>query len=43
MRHKLAHHYYDSALGSVAATVADDLPVLEAAIVRMQARVDDAS
>jgi uncharacterized protein with HEPN domain len=43
MRHKLAHHYYDSALGIVAATVADDLPVLEAAIVRMQARVDDAS
>ena len=42
MRHKLAHHYYDSALGIVAATVADDLPVLEAAIVRIQARADDA-
>jgi uncharacterized protein with HEPN domain len=42
MRHRLAHHDYDNALGIVAATVADDLPVLEAAIVRMQARADDA-
>jgi uncharacterized protein with HEPN domain len=34
LRHKLAHQYFDRALGIVAATVADDLPVLEAAIVR---------
>lgn len=39
MRHKLAHHYYDSALGVVAATVSDDLPVLEAAIERLRVRI----
>lgn len=38
MRRKLAHHYYDAAAGILAATVADDLPVLEAAARRMLAR-----
>ena len=38
MRHKLAHHYYDAALGMLAATVDDDLPVLEAAVRRLQGR-----
>jgi uncharacterized protein with HEPN domain len=36
MRHKLAHHYYDSASGIIAATVSDDLPVLAAAIGRLR-------
>lgn len=43
MRHKLAHHYYDSAVGIVAATVSDDLPVLVAAIERLRARIGGAS
>ncbi len=38
MRHKLAHHYYDAAVGILAATIADDLPALEAAVRRMQVR-----
>jgi len=37
MRHKLAHHYY-AAVGILAATIADDLPALEAAVRRMQVR-----
>ncbi len=39
MRHKLAHHYYDAAVGVLAATVSDDLPALEAAVGRMLERV----
>jgi uncharacterized protein with HEPN domain len=35
MRHKLAHHYFDTAHGIVAGTVEEDLPVLEAAVVRL--------
>jgi hypothetical protein len=38
MRHKLVHHYDDSALGH-AATVSDDLPVLEAAVGRLRVRI----
>jgi uncharacterized protein with HEPN domain len=41
MRHKLAHHYYDSALGIIAATVSDDLPVLAAAIGRLREQLTD--
>lgn len=40
MRHKLVHHhYYDAALGIMAATVSDDLPVLEAAVGRLRVRL----
>jgi uncharacterized protein with HEPN domain len=39
MRHKLVHHYYDAALGIMAATVSDDLPVLEAAVGRLRVRI----
>lgn len=35
MRHKLAHHYFDTAHGIVAATVEEDVPVLRAAVERM--------
>ncbi len=42
MRHKLAHHYYDSALGIIAATVSDDLPVLVAAIGRLREHLSGA-
>jgi uncharacterized protein with HEPN domain len=38
MRHKLAHHYFDTAHGIVAGTVREDLPVLEAAVLRMIGR-----
>jgi len=36
MRHKLAHHYYDTALGILEATVRTDVPELAAAIERMK-------
>jgi len=39
MRHKLAHHYYDSALGIVAATAEEDVPILRAAVKRMLRRL----
>ena len=39
MRHKLAHHYYDSALGIVAATAEEDVPKLRAAVTRMLKRL----
>ena len=42
MRHKLAHHDDDSAVGIVAATVSDDLPVLEAAVERLRVRITGA-
>jgi uncharacterized protein with HEPN domain len=35
MRHKLAHHYFDTAHGIVAGTVEEDLPVLESAVARL--------
>lgn len=38
MRHKLTHHYFDTVVTIVAATVEDDLPVLEAAVERMLKR-----
>lgn len=43
MRHKLAHHYYDSAVGIIAATVHDDLPELERAVGRLRSRLDEPS
>jgi uncharacterized protein with HEPN domain len=43
MRHKLAHHYYDSPIGIIAATVHDDLPELERAVVRLRSRLDEES
>jgi uncharacterized protein with HEPN domain len=36
MRHKLAHHYYDTALGILEATVRNDLPELASAVARMK-------
>lgn len=36
MRHKLAHHYYDSAIGIIEATVHEDLPELEQAVRRLR-------
>ncbi|HEV2361963.1 MAG TPA: HepT-like ribonuclease domain-containing protein [Acidimicrobiales bacterium] len=38
MRDRLAHRYFDTSHAIVSASVADDLPVLEAAILRLQAR-----
>lgn len=38
MRHKLAHHYYDAAVGILDATVTDDLPELANAVERMRER-----
>ena len=35
MRHKLAHHCFDTADGIIEATVDDDLPVLAAAVERL--------
>jgi uncharacterized protein with HEPN domain len=35
MRHKLAHHYFDTAGGIIEATVEDDLPVIAAAVERL--------
>lgn len=39
MRHKLAHHYFDTVLAIVDGTVEHDLPVLEAAAARMSRRL----
>ena len=39
MRHKLAHHYYDAAIGILATTINEDLPELAAAIDRLTRRV----
>jgi uncharacterized protein with HEPN domain len=41
MRHKLAHHYYDTAGGIIEATVEDDLPVLAAAVERLLASAEE--
>jgi uncharacterized protein with HEPN domain len=40
MRDWLAHHYFDTARTRVEATIAEDLPPLEAAVQRLQARQD---
>lgn len=39
MRNWLAHHYFDTSLSVVEATISEDLPPLEAAIPRPQARL----
>ncbi len=40
MRHKLAHHYYDTAIGILATTIDEDLAELEAAVERLTRRVE---
>jgi uncharacterized protein with HEPN domain len=35
MRHKLAHRYFDTVRGIVEGTVVEDLPELEAAVMRL--------
>jgi uncharacterized protein with HEPN domain len=37
MRDWLAHHYFDTSRAVVEATVMEDLPPLEAAVLRLQA------
>jgi len=39
MRDWLAHHYFDTSRAVVEATVMEDLPPLEAAVLRLQARL----
>jgi uncharacterized protein with HEPN domain len=39
MRDWLAHHYFDTSRAVVEATVTEDLPPLEAAVLRLQARL----
>jgi uncharacterized protein with HEPN domain len=40
MRDRLAHHYFDTEHSIVAATVARDLEPLEAAVTRLEARIN---
>jgi uncharacterized protein with HEPN domain len=40
MRDWLAHHYFDTSWAVVEATITDDLPPLEAAVSRIQARLE---
>ena len=40
MRDRLAHHYFDTEHSIVAATVAHDLEPLEAAVTRLEARIN---
>ncbi len=40
MRDWLAHHYFDTSKAIVEATIAEDLPPLETAVVRLQARLE---
>ncbi len=40
MRDRLAHRYFDTSHAILAATVSDDLPELEAAVVRLLQTVD---
>lgn len=39
MRDRLAHRYFDTSHSIVAATVANDLPLLEAAVSRLVERL----
>jgi uncharacterized protein with HEPN domain len=41
MRDRLAHRYFDTSHAILAATVSDDLPELEAAVLRLLQIVDD--
>jgi uncharacterized protein with HEPN domain len=40
MRDWLAHHYFDTSRAIFEATIAEDLPPLEAAVLKLQARLD---
>jgi uncharacterized protein with HEPN domain len=40
MRDWLAHHYFDTSRAVVEATITEDLPPLEAAVLRLQARLE---
>ena len=40
LRDWLAHHYFDTSRAVVEATVTEDLPPLEAAVLQLQARLD---
>lgn len=40
MRDWLAHHYFDTSRAVVEATVREDLPELEEAVLRLQARLE---
>ncbi len=40
MRDWLAHHYFDTSRAVVEATVTEDLPPVEAAVLRLQARLE---
>jgi uncharacterized protein with HEPN domain len=40
MRDWLAHHYFDTSRAVVEATVTEDLPPLEAAVLRLQVRLE---
>ena len=40
MRDWLAHHYFDTSRAIVEATIAEDLPPLEAAVLQLEARLD---
>jgi uncharacterized protein with HEPN domain len=40
MRDWLAHHYFDTSWAVVESTITDDLPPLEAAVLRLQARLE---
>ncbi|MGH9020890.1 MAG: HepT-like ribonuclease domain-containing protein [Acidimicrobiales bacterium] len=42
MRDRLTHHYFDTSLVVVRSTVVEDLPVLDAAVRRVLAGLDDA-
>jgi uncharacterized protein with HEPN domain len=41
MRHRLAHHYFDTVLGILASTVEHDLPDLETAVHRILSQLPD--
>jgi uncharacterized protein with HEPN domain len=40
MRDWLAHHYFDTSRAIVEATIAEDLPPLESAVLQLEARLD---
>ncbi|MHB8189971.1 MAG: HepT-like ribonuclease domain-containing protein [Ferrimicrobium sp.] len=40
MRDWLAHHYFDTSRAVVEATITEDLPPLEAAVLQLQARLE---
>jgi uncharacterized protein with HEPN domain len=40
MRDWLAHHYFDTSRAIVEATIAEDLPPLEAAVLQLEARLE---